>query len=177
MGSQLGADFPHMLHNGVAAALSVYAPHRFVYPLPVKHLPRMEGQQLQNVKLLFGKADFRSLDRNGPGGVIHSQLPEKLDCCSVVLPPVLPPQMGRHPCPQLVQVKGLDDIVVGPRLKARYLVGGFDAGGEEQNGAGDMCPDALADSQAVHAGHVDVQENQIRPGGGPFQGFCPAVCR
>ena len=83
--------------------------------------------------------------------------------------------MGGHTGPQLVQVKGLDNVVVRPRLEPGDLVRGSHAGGQEEDGAGDVVPYGLADGQAVHARHIDVQQNQIRPFPGFFQGFRTAA--
>ena len=174
MSRQLGPDFPDMLHHGIAAAFPIESPNRLIDTLPVKNLARIEGQQLQNVKFLPGQNDRPAASRDSPGCIVHRQISEKAHRAPA-LPPLFPAQMGCNPGPQLVQVKGLDNVVVRPRLEPGDFVRGFHAGGQEEDGAGDVIPYGLADGQAVHARHIDVQQNQIRPFPRFFQGFRTAV--
>lgn len=96
------------------------------------------------------------MNRHSSGRVINCKF-SKETYYGLVVPPLLPPQMGGDPCRQFVQVNGLHDIIIGPSLKAVDLVSGFNTGRQEQNWTGDVFPYGLADSQAVHSWHIDVQ--------------------
>ena len=44
VGSQLGPEFSDVLHNSIAASLSIKPPYRLINTFPVKDLPRIEGR-------------------------------------------------------------------------------------------------------------------------------------
>ena len=61
------------LHHHVAAALPIHSPDAFVDALPVKHLPRMQGQQLQDIKLPPGKRHRLPVYGYGTGCIIYGE--------------------------------------------------------------------------------------------------------
>ena len=65
----------------------------------------------------------------------------------------------------LLGLKGLDHIVVGPQLQAQHLVEHLALGGEHDDGAGGLFPDLPAHLPAVQAGQHDVQQQQVRAEG------------
>ena len=65
---------------------------------------------------------------------------------------------GNH----LFGVKGLYHIVVGPQLKAQHTVIHFALGGEHDNGHLTGFADLFAHGAAIHFGHHQIQQNQVR---------------
>lgn len=76
---------------------------------------------------------------------------------------------------QLVDVEGLDDIIVCARLKASYLIARLNAGCQKQNRTGDVAADLLADRKTVRARHVDVEQNGVGALPGLPYGFCAVI--
>ena len=68
---------------------------------------------------------------------------------------------GVDPGQQLLHLKGLDDVVVGPHLQAGDFVGGFAFGGEHDDGGFVGLPNFGADGPAVHHREHDIQQHQV----------------
>ena len=133
----------------------------------------MHGEQLHNVELLFGQVHRLAVLVEAPGAVVDNKPLVELHL-GLALAALLPAQVGGHPGAQLIQVEGLDNVIVAPGLKAQYLVRRFDPGGQKENGAGYVGPDSAADLQPVHIRHADIQQDQVGPAGEPLQGLPPA---
>ncbi len=174
MAGQLGADLSDVLHHRVAAAFPIDAPNRLINTLPVKHLPRVEGKQFHDIKFPAGKGHRLTARRDRPGSVVHRQLSEKPRRRRTAAP-LFPPQMSLHPGGQLVQVEGLDDIVVRPRPKPFDLVRRLDPRRQKKNRAGNVRPDGPADAQPVHPRHIDIQQYQVRSLPRLAKGLFPAA--
>ena len=71
VGSQLGPEFSDVLHNSIAASLSIKPPYRLINTFPVKDLPRIEGQQFQDVKFFSWQGNRFTADCDGPGLIVH----------------------------------------------------------------------------------------------------------
>lgn len=121
---KLGADLPDMFHDRIAASASVQPPDKLIDPLTVKNLSGIHGEQLNNVKFPFGERNTFPVQMYGTGGIVDGQIPEKTHR-SIALPPLLPPQMRGDPGAELIQVKGLYDIVIGPGLETDDLIRGL----------------------------------------------------
>ena len=77
---------------------------------------------------------------------------------------LVPPQAAEDsvdPGQQLLHLKGLDDVVVGPHLQAGDFVGGFAFGGEHDDGGFVGLPNFGADGPAVHHREHDIQQHQV----------------
>src|SRR5690606_15486569 len=85
------------------------------------------------------------------------------------------PQHGLHASDQLRDVEGLRDVVVGAELQPSHPVLRESASGEQDDrgvAGGGMPADAMEGGQPVHAGHHDVQQDQVhRLAGRLVQGF------
>ena len=121
---KLGADLPDMFHDRIAASAAVQPPDKLIDPFPVKNLSGIHGEQLNNVKFPFGERNIFPIQMYGTGGIVDGQIPEKTHR-SIALPPLLPPQMRGNPGADLIQVKGLYDLVVGPGLESDDLIRGL----------------------------------------------------
>ena len=91
------------------------------------------------------------------------------------------PQQGLDPGAQLREGEGLGQIVVAARRQAQKLIGFLRFCGEKEDGDGGDLSYLLADPQAAHAGHHDVEDDQIdfrceqAEGAGAVFGFEDAV--
>ncbi len=77
------------------------------------------------------------------------------------------PQQGADPGEEFVQFEGLDQVVVGPGVQPGHAVTDRVTGRQHEDrrrvtGAAD----AAGGGEAVHAGHLDVQDHQVGPVGG-----------
>ena len=90
-------------------------------------------------------------------------------------------QQGLDPGAQLREGEGLGQVVVAACRQAQQLVRLLRFCGEKEDGDGGGLPDLLADPQAAHAGHHDVEDDQIdfrceqAEGAGAIFGFEDAV--
>ena len=71
------------------------------------------------------------------------------------------PQQGLDPGAQLCEGEGLCKVVVAACRQAQQLVRLLRFCGEKEDGDGGGLADLLADPQAAHAGHHDVEDDQI----------------
>ena len=95
-GCQLCPNLSDMLHHHITAALPIHSPDAFVDALPVKHLPHMQGQQLQDIKLPPGKRHRLPVYGYSTGCIVYGEGSEEL-YCRRILTPLFSPQVRGHP--------------------------------------------------------------------------------
>ena len=76
---------------------------------------------------------------------------------------VLPPQMRRHPRPQLGHPEGLCKVIVCPDAQPLQNRRFVCPGRQKQNGGIGQAPDAAADGKAVLPGHHHIQQDAVCP--------------
>ena len=163
-----------MLSYYGAVALAVKSPHLLINPLLVKDQARVLGEEGEDVKLLFDQRDLRLPQPDSPVGVVDDQLPVKTHLGGN-RPAAVPAQMGLHLRPQYVNGEGLYNVLVAPGGKPTQLVTVLHPGGQKQDWARDIPPDAPAHLQPIHIRHTHVQQDQIRPPGGQGDRFLTAI--
>ena len=155
-----------MLGYDRAVALAVYAPNGVVHPLAVEDEAGVLREEFDNVELAPRELYRRAVIGDGAVGVIHGEraVEAHLARGHVAL---FAPEMRVHSRGELAGGEGLHDIVVRPGGEAAELVALLDAGGEEDNGAGDVRAYRAADLEPVYVGHSDVEQYEVglHPGG------------
>ena len=75
--------------------------------------------------------------------------------------PSLPPQMGRHPGPQLRRPERFADIVVGPLFQPEYQTALLGTGREKQDRTVHAASQFLTKRKPVRPRHHHIQQDQI----------------
>ena len=76
-----------------------------------------------------------------------------------------PAQQRLHPQQQLIQIDGLDHVVVNPRLKAALLGRKVVPGGHKQDGNFLVeLPHRLCKGKSVHTRHHDIGNDEVKQG-------------
>lgn len=129
----------------------------------------MRHEHLQQGELRAGQLHRASGPADLPGGQVHGQVGEGEGV--VVLGGGLhgrrvgaAAQQRADAGEQLVQLERLHQVVVRPRVQAGHPVADRVAGRQHQDGGQvTRAADAAGGGQAVHAGHLDVQDDQVGP--------------
>lgn len=163
-----------MFGDDGAVALAVYAPDAFVDALAVEDHAGVLGKELHDVELPADEAQLVAGPGDAAVGVVYDELPVEAELrgCAAA---ALAAQVGVHARGELFEGEGLDDVVVAAGGEAAELIGLLDAGGEEDDGAGDVLADTAADLEAVEAGHIDVEQDEVGRASGLADGFLAAV--
>ena len=119
----------------------------------------MAHHVFENGKLLGQQGDLLPCARHDVGGGVERQICEGKKAVGVTR---FAAGHGPDARKKLVKVKGLDQIVVCPKVEALNAVGNGVARGEKQHGSVHATVSQLLDDLvAVHAGHHDVEQNGV----------------
>ena len=120
----------------------------------------MQRQILTDGIFRAGQGQHRALHRRAPGGQVKDHAAAHHP---VRRGAALPPQMCRHPRPQLCHPEGLGQKVVCPNAQPFQHSGLVGAGTQKQDGRFGQAADAPTDRKAVLPGHHHVQQDAVRP--------------
>ena len=156
---QLFAQGRNMHPDGVAEAVHAAVPH-MLHQLLLTHRPPLIQQQVfQNPVFLPGQGHGLAVDLCRPLHRVEGDPPAAQQ--RVVLHEAASGQAA-YPGLQLLQMKGLDQIVVGAAIQPLYLIADPAAGGENQHpGLPIPFPQRPKQLHAVPAGQVQIQQDQI----------------
>ena len=133
-------------------------PHRGQQLRVEDHAIDVGGQLLQQQPLGPRERDPLPAARDGPAAEIHVDV---RDVDHARGTGGRPSQDGADPCPHLVRVEGLRDVVVGAEVEAaRDLARGALRGQQDDRDRRDRA-DAPEHRQPVDVGHQDIEEDQV----------------
>ena len=137
-----------------------------------QHAVGVEHQVVQQVELGGGEIDFFLAEEYLVGIHVQAQVVDAQNGIVLVLDGAAAAQDGADAGNHLIQREGLGHVVVAAGTQAGDLVFGGVLRGEEEDGDGaSELAQAAGHLEAVHAGHHDVEDNQIgRLGVGLLEG-------
>ena len=148
-----------LCHGGVVRS-AVNTKNRFVDLLLGKGLPGVQRQILADGILRAGQGQRLPLHRRAPGGQVKGYAAAHHP---VRRGTALPPQMCRHPRPQLCHPEWLGQKVICPDAQPFQHSGLVGAGTQKEDGHFGQAADAPTDRKAVLPGHHHVQQDAVCP--------------
>ncbi len=122
----------------------------------------MPQQMFQQPKFFRGERHVASIRFDLVARDVHHERP--IDIARRLLLAFHPPEHGLHTGHERFGTEGLGDVVVRPQLQADDRVRLLRFGGQHNDGHHGglrVCPNPLADLEAVHLGQHQVQDDQI----------------
>ena len=149
-----------MLCHGGVVRCAINAKNRFVNLLLGKGLSGVQRQILADGILRAGQGQRLPLHHRAPGGQVKGYAAAHHP---VRRGAALPPQMCRHPRPQLCHPEGLGQKVVCPDAQPLQHSGLISAGAQKQDGGFSQAADAPTDRKAILPGHHHIQQDAVCP--------------
>ena len=163
-------------HDDVVGSIAVrLGPDGLIDILNGQHLAPVLEKQVQDFILRIGQPDGPAVHRDLVVHAQHQALPLRLGPVGPLIDPV-PPQQGPDPGGKLRRRKGLAQIVIASGHQGRHLLRVAGHGRKKQDRDIAALPDSVADLEAVHAVHHDVQNDQLHRLVQAGQGLGAAVC-
>src|SRR3569833_1941928 len=157
----LAAQVHHVHVQGVRRRLEVKAPHRLEDLLAGQHLAGVGEEQLQQRVFGTGQVEGPAVAGDLAGDGVHPQ-PRVLQAVAAARGRHAEAQQRAYAGQEIVQLAGLDEVVVGARVQAGHPVADRVASGEHEHR--ERLPagaQAAAGGQPVHAWHEDVEDGVV----------------
>ena len=155
-----------MYHDRVGGGGHVLLPpHAFIHRLDADGFAPVQEEKLENFKFLHRQLHLLAVFDDVVAALIQLQLdvPHQL---LLALVDAVAPQQGLHLQHQLRAGERLGEEIVSAALIGLGLVMELASGRQEQNRYGGEAPDGLAGFHAVHPGHHNVQNHQVKGSAG-----------
>ena len=147
--------------HGAAVAEVVKAPHLVEQLVAGVDAVGRGRKVVQKLHLLGRRVDLFAVDDQLIGVEVDDELVEG-ELLALGLAVVAgAAQHGVHACKQLLDLKGLDDVVVRTHLQTGDLVLGLALGGEHDDGHFHGLAQLAADLPAVHHGQHDIKQHEV----------------